>query len=112
MLRMTIDRIDGEDSVFTDIGVTMFLDISEVGVDCYETRPTWWQQRFEEFRFVEFAEEPQCHATHVLVRMLQVISDGIARPSTPDQIRVGTYHTRIISCFNFPSGFVFGHTSQ
>jgi hypothetical protein len=87
MLRMTINRIDGEDSIFTDIGVTMFLDISETGVEWYETRPTRWQQRFEEFRFVEFAEEPQCHATHILVRMLQVISDGIARRSIPDHSR-------------------------
>ena len=41
MLRMTIDRVDGKNGVFADIGVTMFLHISKTGEGCYETRPTW-----------------------------------------------------------------------
>jgi hypothetical protein len=89
--------------------MTMLLFVSFANSQCYQARPAWREKRLEEFWLLKFAEETKGHSTNVLVGMLKVVTDRIAELIP---ILWNTYHTRIISCFNFPSGFVFGHISQ
>jgi hypothetical protein len=58
--------------------MTMFLLVKSVAHGCYKTGPTRREQRLQEFRFLEFAEESKGHPTDILVWMLKVISNCIA----------------------------------
>jgi len=111
MFRMVIDGVNGKDGVFTNIRMTMFLlSVNVKGEKLYQTRATRRQERFEKFWFLKFTQETERHSADILIGMLQVIPNCVA---IVNYRQTGfTYHTRIISCFSFPSGFVFGHISQ
>lgn len=123
MFEFTIDRVDGENCVFADIGMSMF-----------QTWTTGRHKGFEEFCiFGYLLKESKSCAADIFIGMLlvnivwisqrgqgrwltdQVISNGI----TENKIRSNliwmsseTYTTRIISCLSFPFSSYFGQTSQ
>jgi hypothetical protein len=112
-----VDGVDSEDGVFPNERVAMFLAYQRCARHVhsnvtYKARSDSGNQRFQQLGFADFLQESQSGPSDILIWMLQVISDGVTdHMSSPNSYcGSGTYHTRIISCFNFPLSSSLGQT--
>lgn len=76
------------------------------------------KEGLDQFRFAELAEEAECIAANVFVRMLEIVTDTVAieigdvsRASSKGIDRIPAYQTRIISCFSLPLESCLGQIS-
>lgn len=65
--RVLVDRCDGPDGILSHVRMAVF-----------QTRACGGEERLDEFRFSEFAQESQGIASDVFIGMLQVVTDAIA----------------------------------
>lgn len=88
--------------------------LSYVGMAVFQTRAGRGQERLDEFRFAEFAQETKSISTNVFVGVLQVVANAIAANLLVHESTLAMrppYQTRIISCFSLPEESCLGQIS-
>lgn len=105
-LGVLVYRCDSPDGIFPHVSMAVV-----------QARARGGEKGLDKFGLAEFAEEAKSVAAHVFVRVLEVISNSVARwsvlsgRSSASGASFRPYQTKIISCFSLPLASSFGQIS-